>query len=72
MPAGIPVATVAVGKAGARNAGILAAQMIALADPKLADKLAEFKKKMAEKVLEKDKKLQTSDFRPPTSEKATK
>lgn len=60
MPAGIPVATVAVGKAGARNAGILAAQMISLTDAKLADKLTEFKKKMAEKVLEKDAKLQKS------------
>src|SRR5437016_10955846 len=39
MPAGIPVATVAIGKAGATNAGILAAQMLALSDPELARKL---------------------------------
>jgi phosphoribosylaminoimidazole carboxylase PurE protein len=39
MPAGIPVATVAIGKAGATNAGILAAQMIALGDPAIAKKL---------------------------------
>jgi 5-(carboxyamino)imidazole ribonucleotide mutase len=39
MPGGIPVATVAVGKAGARNAGYLAAQMMALADPAIAERL---------------------------------
>ena len=60
MPAGIPVATVAVGKAGARNAGILAAQILGVADAGLAEKLVQFKKKMAEKVLEKDRKLQAS------------
>ena len=38
MPPGVPVATVAIGKPGATNAGVLAAQMIALADPGLADK----------------------------------
>src|SRR6201993_4674371 len=38
MPAGIPVATVAIGKAGATNAGILAAQMLALSDPEIAKK----------------------------------
>ncbi len=51
MPGGIPVATVAIGKAGAKNAAILAAQMIALQDEKLAEKLVEFKKAMAEKVI---------------------
>src|SRR5436853_4024251 len=39
MPAGIPVATVAIGKAGATNAGILAAQIIATADPAMAAKM---------------------------------
>ena len=47
MPAGIPVATMAVGKAGARNAGILAVQMLALQDAALAEKLADFKAEMA-------------------------
>src|SRR5438105_3132308 len=47
MPAGIPVATVAIGKAGARNAGILAAQILAGADPALAAKLAAFKQQLA-------------------------
>jgi 5-(carboxyamino)imidazole ribonucleotide mutase len=41
MPAGVPVATLAVGAAGARNAGILAAQIIALGDPALATRLAD-------------------------------
>jgi phosphoribosylaminoimidazole carboxylase PurE protein len=57
MPAGIPVATVAVGKAGARNAAILAVQMLSLSDPKLAKKLLEFKKRLADSVREKNEKL---------------
>src|SRR3954449_4967714 len=39
MPAGIPVGTLAIGEAGARNAGLLAAQILALSDPALADRL---------------------------------
>jgi phosphoribosylaminoimidazole carboxylase PurE protein len=54
MPPGVPVATVAIGKAGARNAAVLAAQILAISDVKLAKKLAEFKKKQAEKVKAKD------------------
>ncbi len=50
MPAGIPVATVSVGKAGARNAGILAAEIIALGDEALTQKLADFRDAMAKKV----------------------
>lgn len=57
MPAGIPVATVAIGKAGATNAGILAAQMIALADPAIGKKLEAHKEKLAKGVEEKSKKL---------------
>ncbi|MDP9267692.1 MAG: 5-(carboxyamino)imidazole ribonucleotide mutase [Acidobacteriota bacterium] len=60
MPAGIPVATVAVGKAGATNAGILAAQMLALSDKALADKLAAYKEKLARGVDEKSAKLKAS------------
>ena len=56
MPSGIPVATVAVG--GAENAGILAAQILAVGDAELAGKLEQFKKDMAAKVAEKDAKLQ--------------
>lgn len=56
MPSGIPVATVAVN--GAKNAAILAIQMLALSDDALADKLAKSKKKMIDGVIEKDKNLQ--------------
>ncbi len=58
MPAGIPVATMAVGKAGAKNAGVLAAQIIALNDKKLTEKLHHFKKYLAKEVEIKSKKLQ--------------
>lgn len=58
MPAGIPVATVAIGKAGAENAAILAAQILAVADAELAQRLVEFKADMARKVEEKDAALQ--------------
>jgi 5-(carboxyamino)imidazole ribonucleotide mutase len=57
MPAGIPVATVAIGKPGATNAGILAAQMIGLADESVATKLHSHKRKLARGVEEKSKKL---------------
>src|ERR1700692_1639076 len=57
MPAGIPVATVAVGKPGATNAGILAAQMIALGDTSIAKKLEAHKEKLARGVEEKSKEL---------------
>ena len=52
MPTGVPVATVGVG--AAENAGILAAQILALSDTELAAKLAEFKAEMTRKVTEKD------------------
>ncbi|MDZ7580402.1 MAG: 5-(carboxyamino)imidazole ribonucleotide mutase [Deltaproteobacteria bacterium] len=58
MPPGIPVATVAVGKPGAVNAGILAVQILALSNPALTDKLVDFKKEMAAKVEEKAQKLE--------------
>jgi len=58
MPPGIPVATVAIGKPGARNAGILAAQIIAVSDPELAQKLEEFKSDMELQVDKKAKKLE--------------
>src|ERR1700687_3741486 len=57
MPAGIPVATVAIGKAGATNAGILAAQILALASAPLEKKLAAHKEKLANSVDEKSRKL---------------
>src|SRR5262252_5458739 len=57
MPAGIPVATVAIGKAGATNAGILAAQILALSDPELAKKMTAHKEMLAQGVEEKSRKL---------------
>ncbi len=56
MPSGVPVATVAID--GAENAGLLAAQMLAIADESLFRKLQEKKEQMRQKVMEKDKKLQ--------------
>ena len=58
MPPGIPVATVAVG--GARNAGILAAQIIALSDDALASRLREKRVSMAEEVAKKSAKVEKS------------
>lgn len=58
MPAGIPVATVAVGKAGARNAALLAVQMLALSDENLSRKLVTYKQRLVDEVIEKNKKLQ--------------
>ena len=60
MPPGIPVATMAIGKPGARNAGILAVQILALADAGLSKKLAEYKRDMAAKVEQKAQKLESS------------
>lgn len=58
MPAGVPVATVAIGKAGAKNAGYLAAQMLAVADDELAEKVRADRQKNAEEVMAKDAALQ--------------
>ena len=57
MPPGIPVATVAIGKGGAKNAAILAIQIIALQDPTLREKLIRNKKDMAEGVQKKAEKV---------------
>ena len=59
MPAGIPVATMAIGKAGAANAGIFAAQIVARNDPQVAVKLAQLKEELASGVEEKNRKLQS-------------
>ena len=50
MPPGVPVATVSIGKPGATNAAVLAAQILAVGDTAMADKLDQYKKKLAEKV----------------------
>ena len=57
MPAGVPVATMAIGKAGAKNAGIFAAQIIAVGNKRLQAKLKAFKEKLASDVEEKAKKI---------------
>jgi len=53
MPKGVPVATMAIGKAGAINAAILAAEILALSDKKIKNSLTNFRKKMAKDVLAK-------------------
>jgi phosphoribosylaminoimidazole carboxylase PurE protein len=58
MPKGVPVATVAIGKAGAINAAILAVQMMAIGEPALKRKLTAFKKQMAADVIASDAELQ--------------
>lgn len=63
MPAGIPVATVAIGKPGATNAGILAAQIIGVADAGVAKKLHGHKDKLAQGVAEKSKKLKEGSLK---------
>jgi len=59
MPPGVPVATVAIGKPGATNAGVLAAQMIALGRPETAMRLNDYKMKLAEKVEAAAERLRT-------------
>ena len=58
MPPGIPVATVAIGKAGAINAAILAVQMIALSDESMKEKLINFRAEQSKIVIEKDEAIQ--------------
>jgi 5-(carboxyamino)imidazole ribonucleotide mutase len=58
MPSGIPVATMAIGKAGANNAAILAAQILGAKCSNTREKVIAYKKEIAEQVMEKNKKLQ--------------
>lgn len=60
MPGGVPVATVAIGKSGATNAGILAAQILATGDPALRRKLRDYKDRMAARVIEKNRALKAA------------
>jgi len=57
MPKGVPVATVAIGKAGAYNAALLAAEILALSDLDLASRLKSFREKMSAEVAEKSKRI---------------
>jgi phosphoribosylamine---glycine ligase len=67
MPPGVPVATVSIGKPGARNAGILAVQILALSNQKLAKMLKSFKEELAKQVDQKAEELKNSSGRPITS-----
>ena len=58
MPGGIPVATVAVGRAGAKNAGYLAAQVLAVGDPDLDGRLADERRRNADEIMAKNDKVQ--------------
>lgn len=60
MPPGVPVATVSIGKPGATNAGVLAAQILAVGEPQLAAKLGAYKRKLAEKVEQAAVRLSTT------------
>jgi len=57
MPAGVPVATMGIGKSGAGNAAVLAAQILALGDPGLSDRLRQYKKQLADRVEQRDNAL---------------
>ena len=57
MPPGIPVATVAIGKAGAKNSAILAIQMLSISDENMADKFSKYRANLTNEVLEKNKNL---------------
>lgn len=57
MPAGVPVATMAIGKAGARNAALLAAQILGLADKKIAGRLEKHKQKLIHSIKEKNRRI---------------
>ena len=59
MPTGVPVATVSIGKPGATNAGVLAAQILGVGDSAIAKKLVEYKRKLADKVEAAAARLQT-------------
>jgi phosphoribosylamine--glycine ligase len=58
MPPGVPVATVSIGKPGAVNAGVLAAQILAVGDPVLAERLVGYKKGLADKVEQAARRLE--------------
>ncbi len=57
MPGGIPVASMAIGKAGARNAAVFAAQILALGDPQITQRLVDYRRQMAESVESKANRL---------------
>ncbi len=60
MPPGIPVAAMAIGKAGAKNAAIFAVEILGIKDPVITSSLKDYRKKMASEVLKKAKKVEKS------------
>ena len=62
MPAGVPVATVAIGQTGAKNAAILAAQMLGIKYPEIRKKVIDYEQKMRNEVLAKNNKLQETGY----------
>ncbi len=60
MPGGVPVATMAIGKSGATNAGLLAVQILATSNPELRRRLHDFKAALARKVTERNRSLKES------------
>jgi len=63
MPGGVPVATMAIGKAGAKNAGILAAQILARKHPEVVEQLVSYKRDLEKEVREKAKVLDGKGFK---------
>jgi phosphoribosylaminoimidazole carboxylase PurE protein len=61
MPPGVPVATMAVGKAGAKNAAIFAVQILMAKDSRLAEELRRYREHMSEEIIEKSKKIKKKD-----------
>jgi phosphoribosylaminoimidazole carboxylase PurE protein len=62
MPSGVPVATVTIGKTGAKNAAILALEILSLNDKKIARRLDEFRKELSKSVREKNRSLKEADI----------
>ena len=72
MPPGIPVATVALGKPGATNAAILAAEILAAGNARLKNKIGAYRKKMADTIIKKDRMLKKSGIEKYISENQAK
>lgn len=70
MPGGVPVATMSIGKSGAKNAGVFAAEIIATSDVKIANRLKVFRVEMERDVEEKSKRLMAITAAPAVSEPA--
>lgn len=64
MPSGIPVATVTIGKTGAKNAALLALQILSLSDRRIEKRLEAFRKSLVEAIRQKNKKLSAFTFKP--------